>query len=193
MRLEHPRISPLAYEDMDEEQRALVDPTRNDGELMNVMATLARHPKLLKRWRPLFGHVLFKSSLSARDRELAILRTAARCHSDYEWGQHVPIGREAGLDEAEIARIPAGAAGGGWSAHEAALLDAVDELLDDSFIRDATWTRLAERYGEEQFADLIFCVGQYKLVAMALNSFGVQFDDTLPQTHHRLPGRKGDA
>lgn len=187
MRLNEPRIAPLALEAMDEEQRALVEPTRNNGEVMNVFATLARHPKLLKRWRPLFSHVLFKSSLSPRDRELAILRTAVKCRADYEWGQHVPIGLEAGLSEEEIADIAAGPAAAGWSAHESALLTAVDELLDDSFISDATWQALSAGYDETRFTDLIFCVGQYKLVAMALNSYGVQFDERLPETHHRVP------
>ena len=42
---------------------------------------------------------------------------------------------------------------------------------------DATWAALAERYDRRQLMEAIFTVGQYNLVAMYLNSLGVQFDE----------------
>ena len=45
---------------------------------------------------------------------------------------------------------------------------------------DETWTALAERWSVEQLMDLVFTVGQYVLVSMALNTFGVQPDEGLP-------------
>jgi hypothetical protein len=57
------------------------------------------------------------------------------------------------------------------------LLAAVDELHADSMIRDATWSDLAARYDVRQLMDLVFTVGQYTLVSMALNTLGVQLDD----------------
>ena len=58
----------------------------------------------------------------------------------------------------------------------ATLLRAVDELHADACISDATWAALSQRYKTEQLMDVVFAVGQYNLVSMALNTFGVQLD-----------------
>ena len=46
-----------------------------------------------------------------------------------------------------------------------------------AMIGDVTWKALAERYDTHQLMDLVFTVGQYNLVSMALNTLGVQLDD----------------
>jgi 4-carboxymuconolactone decarboxylase len=180
MRLSKPRIEPLPEAQWNDEVRALLEPARVNvgrGTVPNILATIARHPKLLKRWNVFGNHVLFKSTLPARDREILILRIGWLCRSGYEWGQHVIIGRRAGLSDEEIERIRAGADASGWSAFESALVRAADELHQDAFISDATWQALAARYDTEQLMDVVFTVGQYNLVSMALNTFGVQLDD----------------
>jgi alkylhydroperoxidase family enzyme len=154
-----------------------------DGEVFNIFATLARHPDLLRRWLVFGNHVLGKSTLPARERELAILRMGWLCRAEYEWGHHVEIGKQAGLSEDEIRRVRQGPDAPGWDAFESSLLRAVDELHADSFISDGTWKALSERYNSQQLLDLIFTAGQYKLVSMALNSLGVQLEDG----YERLP------
>jgi len=89
----------------------------------------------------------------------------------------VVIGKNVGLDEADIARVADGPDAEGWTPAEAALLRATDELHDDSFVSDATWTELTQHYSTEQLIDFVFAVGQYHLVSMALNTFGVQLDE----------------
>ncbi len=91
-------------------------------------------------------------------------------------GQHVLYGRNAGLTDEEIARIKAGPDAEGWDAFDASLLRAADELHADAFISDATWAALSERYNTQQLMDVVFTVGQYNLVSMALNTFGGQLD-----------------
>jgi alkylhydroperoxidase family enzyme len=147
------------------------------GHVYNIVATLARHPKLLKRWLVFGNHVLRKSTLPAREREIVILRTGWLCRAEYEWGHHVAIGREIGLGDDEIRRISEGPGAPGWGSFDATLLQAVDELHDNTVISDATWKALAERYTTEQLMDLIFTVGQHHLVSMALNTLGVQLED----------------
>jgi len=49
--------------------------------------------------------------------------------------------------------------------------------MDDHCISDATWAQLAARFSQQQLMDLVFAVGQYNMVSMALNSFGVQLED----------------
>ena len=172
MRLEKPRLGPLPADRIAPELRERF----GDGRLLNIFATLAHHPKLLKRWLVFGNHVLSKSSLPARERELVILRVGWLCRSGYEWGQHVVIARQSGITDDEIERVSRGPDAEGWSPLERALLRATDELHDDSFITDETWHALSGLCSTEQILDLVFTVGQYHLVSMALNSLGVQLD-----------------
>jgi alkylhydroperoxidase family enzyme len=107
---------------------------------------------------------------------IAILRIGWLCRCEYEWGQHVVIGRKAGLSEDEIRRIARGPSAPGWDPFEATLLGAVNELHADSMIGNTTWSALKARYNTQQLLDLVFTVGQYTLVSMALNTLGVQLD-----------------
>ena len=65
-----PRLQPLPREEWDDETRALLG-----DRTLNVFATFAHHPKLMKRWLVFGNHVLSKSTLPARDREVLVLRT----------------------------------------------------------------------------------------------------------------------
>ncbi len=179
MRLSRPRIEPLPESEWTDEVRELLPRSVGSEGVANVFTTFARHPKLLKRWLVFGAHVLGKSSLPAREREIAILRIGWLCRCEYEWGQHVVIGRRAGLSEDEIRRIAKGPSAPGWDPFEATLLAAVDELHADSMIGNATWSALAARYNTHQMLDLVFTVGQYTLVSMALNTLGVQLDPGL--------------
>jgi 4-carboxymuconolactone decarboxylase len=183
MRLTRPRVEPLPESEWTEQARATIEPTRAmaNGKVFNIFSTLAHHPDLLKRWMVFANHVLVKSTLPPRERELLILRIGWLCRAEYEWSQHVLIGKAVGLSDADIDRIADGPDAPGWSAADAALLRAVDELHGDAFLSDATWQALAERYSTQQIMDVIFTVGQYALVSMALNSLGVQLDAGLPR------------
>ncbi|MDJ0852370.1 MAG: carboxymuconolactone decarboxylase family protein [Myxococcota bacterium] len=176
MRLNEPRIPPLAPDEIDAETRERL----GDGPLINIFRTLAHHPKLFKRWLVFGAHVLGQSTLPAREREIAILRVGWKCRSEYEWGQHVVIGRAAGLGDDEIERIAEGPEAEGWGETDRLLLRATDELLDDAFVSETTWKALSQHFETQQLMDLVFTVGQYNLVSMALNTFGVQLDEGVP-------------
>lgn len=183
MRVKKSRIDPTIPADWDEETRSIMHGIEGPRDhVLNIFRTLAHHPKLLKRWSVFGNHVLARSTLPARERELIILRTGYLCGSGYEWAQHATIGRQAGLTDAEIERIGLGsgeAAGvtvGGWSADDGALLAATDQLVQTKFISEATWAQLGTRWDTQQLMDLVFTVGQYTLVSMALNTFGVQLE-----------------
>lgn len=180
MRLSEPRVTPLAEAEWQPEQAEIFEKARDlNGRVYNIFLTVGRHTKLLKRWLPFANHILFKSSLSPRERELLILRIGWLCQAEYEWGQHVEIARRADITDEEIARIKQGSDAPGWTRIEAALLRATDELRADAIIGEATWTELSAHYDDNQLMDIVFTVGQYNLVSMALNTLGVRLDDGL--------------
>lgn len=171
-----PRIPPLPVDEQDDQAQELLSAGRPPGtKAANIFATLVRHPGLFRKWMP-FGGKLLAGKLPPRDRELLILRTGWRCQSEYEWGQHVVIGGQAGITNEEIERIKAGPDAPGWDAFDAVLLRAADELHDDACITDSTWAELAARYDVPQLIEVPMVVGQYHLVSFSLNSLGVQLE-----------------
>ena len=179
-RLSKPRVPLVDPEALQGEPREILDRSRIHGHTLNIFATLIHHPKLMKRWQVFGNHVLNKSTLPPRDRELLILRIGWLCRSEYEFGQHVVIGKQAGLSAQEIERVTRGPDAKGWDPFDSTLLRATDELHGEAFLSDATWDELAARYDTTQLFDLVFTVGQYNLVSMALNTLGVQQDKGFP-------------
>ena len=179
MRLNAARIAPLAEADMAPELLALLGPRFKAIPVLNIFRTLAHAPKAFKRFMAWGGYILSDAnSLNPRDRELVILRAGFNWKSGYEWAQHVRIGLDCGLTEAEIARIKTGPDAPEWRDSDRALLNATDELTADAFISDAAWRALGA-YSEKQRMDLVMTVAQYTQVSMMLNTFGVQLDEDL--------------
>jgi 4-carboxymuconolactone decarboxylase len=177
MRLAKPRIVPLSEAEWTDEQRKVLQPAHQAATTYNVVGTLAQHWDAAQKFTVWAMHVMGPTStLPPRERELLILRIGWLCQSEYEWGQHVLFGRRAGLTDPEIARIKEGPDAAGWAPFDATLLRAADELRKDAFISDQTWAALGERYNTKQLMDVVFTVGQYNLVSMSLNCFGVQLD-----------------
>jgi AhpD family alkylhydroperoxidase len=146
---------------------------RNPASTGNLLATLVRHPKLTRAFLRFNNHLLFSSTLPARLRELAVLRVAHRSDCEYEWHHHVRMGREAGLTDEVIDGIQSGEAS---DELDVAVLRAIDELQDKSVISGATWAALSEHLDERQRMDLVFTIGCYGALAMAINTFGVEPD-----------------
>jgi AhpD family alkylhydroperoxidase len=108
--------------------------------------------------------------------ELLILRVAHNSGCEYEWGHHERLGRRAGLGQEEIARVREGSAAPGWSERRALLLAAADELHAEGRIGEELWDRLSGLLDDRLLIELCMLVGHYEMLAMTLNSLGVQPD-----------------
>ncbi|MFD0364646.1 carboxymuconolactone decarboxylase family protein [Nocardia sp. GCM10030253] len=179
-----PRIPPTPEPDWSDEMTAFIaefrasaragkpKPGRQSGA--NLLGTLARYPALAKPFLVFNRHLLQGNSLSVAHRELLILRVAHLRGSDYEWAQHVLLAADAGHRPSDIARVAAGPEAPGWQPIERILVRAADELLSDGTVTEPTWDALAAEFDERQLMDIVFTVGTYALVAMALRAFEVE-------------------
>lgn len=150
-----------------------VEPVAGTG--LGITRTFARHPALAAARKEL-SYINQQAKLDPRYRELVILRTGWNTQSEYEWAQHVGSfgrGREMGLPIENIARGPGAP---GWNPIEQALLSAADELYRDSFISDRTWSNLSAHLDIVTIVNALISAAQYRQVAMALNTFGVQLE-----------------
>lgn len=170
------RLEPLPADSWDDTVRdalrSLLPTERaNPRDAGNVLATLVRHPALTGAYLPFNAYLLSGSTLSPRDREVALLRAVLRSDCDYLWSHHLPIAERAGLTAEEIATIGSGQPAG---KSDAAVVRAADELVDNRTISAAVWNELGRHFTDEQRMDLVFTIGGYCLLAMAVNTFGVQ-------------------
>ena len=183
------RIEPLAIREWPPEMRdalAAMNPPnpryvveKKEGrpKAMNTLGSLAHHPALARAFFTFNGHLLMATTLTERQRELLVLRTAAVRSCGYEWMQHVFVGRDAGLDDEEISRIAFGPDAPFWTDLEASMLRAVDELIGGGAITDDTWAALSKELDTQQILDLIFTVGAYETLAYMMRSLDLELDD----------------
>lgn len=178
MHLPTPRITALTDAALTQEQRdALAPVTAPNRPVLNIFRTFAHAPDALTRFLAWGTYILRNNSLPPREREIVILRIGYLCRSGYEWTQHVEIVRRGGMGDAEIAAIKTGAEAPNWSAADAALIRACDDLHTRQFISEPVWSALKAHFSERQCMDVVFTAGQYTQVSMMLNTFGVQLDE----------------
>ena len=146
-----------------------------NGPVAGIYRTYARHLAMDQPRTRVSEHIRQQSTLSMRIRELLIIRIGVLCRSEYEWAAHAPAGRRAGLSAADLERIVQGPGGGGDPVDEV-LLRAVDELHRDAMVSDSTWRELAAVFDARQLLDILVTTGGYRMVSMALNTFGVQLE-----------------
>lgn len=145
---------------------------------LNIFKVMAHSPALMRDWlrmaTPLLGNGL---SLSARLREIAILRVAQNARSEYEFGQHIPIARAAGLSDEEIAGLTDYEDGELFSDLERAVIryvDAVGAFTPESpdCARD-----LKRWLSDRELLELSFVIGHWTMVACVLVPLEVELDE----------------
>ncbi|MYR06791.1 carboxymuconolactone decarboxylase family protein [Gordonia sp. SID5947] len=170
------RLTPLPAEEWDDPVRGalsvmLTADRINPASAGNMLGTMVRNPALTRAYLEFNAHVLRTSALSDRIREIAVLRIVHLRRCSYLWDHHVPIAERGGLSRREIGDLARGVTS---NASDDCVVAAVDELHADAEVTDETWERLADFLDERQRMDLVFTVGCYDLLAMAVKTFGIE-------------------
>lgn len=175
-----PRIAPLPSSRWSTEQREIAADARDTNLGANAVATYLRKVGLAQSLVPFDRYIASESALTPRQRALLALRTAWITRSDYLWAHAAARARSAGLGRTELERVASGPRAPGWTAFEAALVMAVDELEVDSFVSDGTWTTLSAELDSRSLVDLVFSVGELTMIAMTANSLGFEIEADFP-------------
>ncbi len=146
------------------------------GRSYEVFRAISIRRGLLRPFLRYNARLMPFGKLSRRQTEIVILRVSAICRSEYEWIQHQPIGRRAGLSVHEIELIGTDRAEAAFGAEDRALLAAVEELLSEHALTDAMWDELREFLSPAQIMELCLLAGHYAGLAGALNTFGVRVE-----------------
>lgn len=143
----------------------------------NLFLTLGRHRRLFRGWLRFAGRLMPGGRIARRETELVILRVAHLRRCAYEFDHHVHLGRRAGVTAADVDRLVAGPDVAGWSAREQALLRAVDALVLERDLDDATWADLRAHLDDRQAIELVLLVGHYEMLATAITALRIQPDE----------------
>lgn len=190
------RVPRLTPDELDAAQRALYDTiaggpraagpqafplTEADGSLRGPFNAFLLSPPVGHALQAVGAAVRYESTLSARQREIAILLVAARWNSRFERESHEPIARTVGLDDADLVALAAGDISR-WVGDEAVVATTVLALLDGD-LDDAAWTAATTALGVATVFDLTTLVGYYATLALQLRVFrvaGATGADALP-------------
>jgi len=157
---------------------------------LNVMRVLMHHPDLFRRWSVFANHFLFKGSLPADAREILILRVAWLTNCEYEWSQHVKMSAEqCGFSAGNLADIQTGWDAPHWNRAQKALLRLTDELVLNMRVPDRVWDNVVQSWDDKQAVEAVALIGNYVMLAMALNALAVPTDPGYPTFDGATPPR----
>jgi 4-carboxymuconolactone decarboxylase len=179
--MQRPRIAPLdpPYDpELAEELMRFMPPGIPP---LRLFRTLAHNRRVLQKFR--LGSLLDRGSIERRDREIVILRTCARCGSEYEWGVHVAVfAARCGLTQPEVsASLRAGTDDPIWSPRDRLLVRLADELHDSASISEALWLELARCFRPDQLLELLVLAGFYHTVSFVTNAIQMELEEAAPR------------
>ena len=153
------------------------------GPLGGPFNVWLRSPGIGNLVQQLGEEIRVRSSLPSKLNELAIIITARKWTSQYEWYAHHRLALEAGLDPAIAQDIAHGRRPANMDADETVVYNFSTELHDTHGVSDANYQAALKRFGERGVVDLISVNGFYVLVSMCLNVDGTP----LPAGEKPLP------
>ena len=144
---------------------------------LNVVTTFLRLRRIF------FNHLLLVSQLlmhgrkiSRADKERIVLRVGWHMGNVYEWSHHTALALREGVSQDEIDSF-AKADSPLWSERTRSFIACVDELVATNTLSPQSWNRLRGQLCESAAMEFCMLVGHYVMVAMAINSLGVQVEE----------------
>ena len=146
------------------------------GIVSSVMQSLAHSPEGLRRFAQLGEYARYGSSLSDRRRELVILLTGRGV--PYAWAHHAPIGRRAGLTDAELDAIRAGEVPSTFDAADAALARVVLTLGPGKSVPDAVFGEARRYLSPREISDAVMIAAFFIMVATIISAMRIELEES---------------
>ncbi len=171
-----PRLAAVDLEALDDKAKAAIAEFIERGERASLLSTLAGYPMLIRDWAPILRHVDHESTLNAEDRCVVAVTTAGRCGSDAEVQNRSVAARKAGVPEELVNALAQRQTADLSSERRDLLVRAVDELVDEMTVSDATWQALGKIFSDEQIMDVVFTTATELMVCWMHNALGIPPD-----------------
>jgi 4-carboxymuconolactone decarboxylase len=166
-----PRISLPEPPNMSADQRAVYDRIVNGprGKIQGPLRAALHNAELADKWSALGALLRYRTSLTPRQSEIAILITGRACNSPFEWYAHRLEAEKVGVEAPIIEALLAQREPTGLTADEHALWAYAVELNAHRSVSDATYQAALAHFSEKAIVELTALIGYYTMVAMTLN------------------------
>ena len=156
------------------------------GKPPNLYHCLANHPRLVAAWSD-FSKALRHDTRTPRAlRELVILRGAQLMRSEYEWAQHLPMARKAGVSEEKITELGKWRTSKAFDEREKAAL-ALAEAVTNGRVSDEVHQRAMAQFDHHDYVELAIVAAFYAMVGRMLDAMGVQLEPEVRDYSPKLP------
>jgi len=174
------RISILKQDDMNAEQRAVIDASKAEGKPHGgPFWAYIRHPELMKTVQNLAANI-GASSLSAREQQIATLTVARFWGAKYPWAVQCRNGLKVGLKQSEIDAINGRQALPTDDKRELLAHQVANELLASKGLSDATYKAAEAAFSTEELVALVARVGSFSMTCCTANAFDITPPDDAP-------------
>lgn len=177
-----PRVPTISRrEQLPADQRDQYDRIADSREAVSgPFPVLLNSPEIAGRVGHLGAYIRFESTLSGRERELAILSTAREFECAYEWVFHEPVARGEGVPSDAIDTVARRDSVDELAATDALVVRYARELLREHAVSDATYRRAEDHFGVRGITELTATIGYYGMLACVLNAFEVRPENPPP-------------
>lgn len=173
------RVLPLRIKESNLVQKCFLKITQfrtQTPEPLNVFGVLARMDNIFPNYLLFMKNILFKGKISRQDKELVVLRLAWTLQCSYEWHHHEVFAKDLGISDEMIASLTL-AESELWTERVRVIIACTDQLIQHKVLSDENFRKLKYYYTDDQIVEFCMLVGHYVMVAMTINTCGIQPED----------------
>jgi len=155
------------------------------GTPPNLYRALANYPALVAAWTEFSRMLRYDSRTPRALRELVILRGAQLMRSEYEWAQHLPMARKAGVRETQIGALDQWRTSREFDEREQAALE-LGEAVTLGRVSDEAYARVSRHFDHHDYVELAAVAAFYAMVGRMLDAMAVPLDEGVRDYQPRL-------
>ena len=157
-------------------QQAAQITAERGGKLLNLYKMLLQSPPVADGWRQLLTAIRQQCMVSARYRELAIMRIAVLNEADYEFAQHVPFALKEGYTEHQLAMLKTADYPAHFAPLDLQVIDYTDAMTTTIRVPQAIFDALKASFNDREMVELTATIAAYNMVSRFLEALQLDHD-----------------
>ena len=152
-------IRRLSSEDVEGTVNRVLVKLEESGRNLDIIAVMANWSSGFRSFVTMSDALLFRGVLAPVDREVAVLLTAHLHELAYEWKEHLPMAREAGVTDQQVTAIAVDRWRGDpdsiFTPNQRLIMEVIDTLVTNRRLAPELWGRTCDRLGAEVALELL--------------------------------------
>ena len=128
-------------------------------------------PELSKRATALNRYLRYESAVPKKIQEFTMILTARHMDCQYIWNAHAQSAIEAGVSEAIVEAVREETELPPLEEDERALVNYCRAINNSHYASRGEYQAMLEQFGEQAFIEITMIIGNYTMLALAINSF----------------------